>query len=680
MVGCIMPSDYRIFEITDGTDTVDLTFTAPNSATTFVPGGGSQIQLTPHAWDESINNLEATTFSERWQLVYKGGDTDELARKVDKLLKLLRKAWLNTNSRKRQWTPVYIKQRAVGETETRWAIVYGSPDVMLQPYMFSQSFEVMQIIKEFGVGITRGLWQSGVPGVLPDAITLDATDGPSGRSLIHVPNERSDLNVASIFNFDSSLAAWSANLSAIPNHDIWSVGGAVPAAGDIYYIGGFRAFHNTIWNIVTAGVYDADVAIEYSDGGGGWPTLDYGDECTIYPNGDENEIFKSVGDWGLNNIGPSNWASETVNGADRYWIRLRLNAVTAWTTTPQNGTANVYFPRKPCIDIPSDAFSGSISPLLHMRYKTPDGGDDDPGFSSMSRLVCGVRTNPRTFVSRLHAYRADIVPGWARVAGIDAGGAQDPAGPRGETLEVDFSTTDPLTVRTTITGTDKLDDWRGLYRVFVRAQQAGGAAGDVSLMVRTLINSAAATSTKMDSQIVAMKGVDEGIEVVDMFDGGVLQIPFTENVSDDDFTGCDLIFEIHASRDTGSAATLKIYDLILIPVDEWSVELNDPISDSDDGTSALRGLNMLDDDAGVVLNRTVKRIIDGSHIYSGEEWTRKGKAPEIEPGVDAKIFFLMMHYKSGGDWGDAPMMASCGMHFAFELRKRDRYFYLRGAD
>jgi len=118
----------------------------------------------------------------------------------------------------------------------------------------------------------------------------------------------------------------------------------------------------------------------------------------------------------------------------------------------------------------------------------------------------------------------------------------------------------------------------------------------------------------------------------------------------------DLIFEIHAGCGAGLGGTVDLYlwRLVLIPIDEWHVELDDPVTNSDYGTSALRGNKVLEIDGGILKDRTITRYNTGDALVPLETWSRRGAPPELEPQQETRLCFLVLSYKS--DWGAQPLL------------------------
>jgi len=347
-----------------------------------------------------------------------------------------------------------------------------------------------------------------------------------------------------------------------------------------------------------------------------------------------------------------------------------------WTTAPANGTVVVYNQHTPEIRIPEASLKGDVPPFVIKRLKSPDGGDEDNTMCSMSRIVVGMKSRGLdSFVSRLNCGGDGLSAGWAVAYGSDTAAVADPQAPGGDRADCDFALVSTQAWRVRFTGTDKLRDFAGEYRVFLRYSQTDVDPEDISIKLRVKIGSTDEFAPAFETGEVLSAGVYDRV-LMDLIPGDTLLLPFLEIVNADDLDS-DLIFEIWAELNAGSAE-LNFIDLILIPADEWIADLNDPISDPAAGTSALRGLNILDIDSGIIENRTIKNIVDNSDIVPVETWSRRSSPIEIEPNQDARLYYLIGHYNDG--WGEGPFLSENMQGFLAELYQQACYFYLRGAD
>ena len=186
----------------------------------------------------------------------------------------------------------------------------------------------------------------------------------------------------------------------------------------------------------------------------------------------------------------------------------------------------------------------------------------------------------------------------------------------------------------------------------------------------------AASAPHVNSVQVKLAGVDQGAEAVDL---GLLRLPFARTYTADSLAATDVIFQIFTERTTGSS-TLVIHDLVLIPIDEGSVGVDDPISDSSLGSSALRGLNALDVDAGVIDWRALKYSIEGANLIPAENWAVQDEPPAFKNiATLSRLYFMLLHYPVGGVWGEGPLISTLGCHVTFEMYGHYRYAVLRGA-
>ena len=659
------------FYITDGTDRIELLEAHSGYALAPVSGGLGGITAKTHAYDAPVLSAQELRFSERYTLVMADECTDTLAERFQKLVKMFRRSW-QRNHKLRYVSDVYLVEQSSGETNTRYAKVWSVPELNYPHPVFDDTFEQMRAIGNFGISIERGIWRSGVPGVLPSAITLTPTDGPVLPTSVIFANYQDDHEIDYIQTFGNGGTGWSGNLIAVAAHAMF----IDRVTGDEYYIGGGEPFWIDVWNLVTAGVYNDDTTFvyEYSDGAAGWLPLTLGDDLMLYP---DSEPWDNLGIVSMHHLPGNDWAADTVNlVANRYWIRITVTVPTAMAVSPANGTVVVYNQHTPEIRVPEASLKGDVPPFVVKRLKSPDGGDEDNTMCSMSRIVAGMKSRGLSgFDSRLNCGGDGLPAGWAVAYGSDTAAVADPQAPGGDRADCDFTLVTTQAWRVRFTGTDKLRDFAGEYRVFLRYSQTDGDEEDLSIKLRVKIGSTDDFAPAFETGEVFSAGTYDRV-LMDLIPGDTLLLPFLEIVNADDLDA-DLIFEIWGERNTGSGE-LNFIDLILIPADEWIADLNDPISDPESGTSALRGLNMLDIDSGVIENRTIKNIIDNSDIVPVETWSRRSSPIELEPNQDARLYYLIGHYNDG--WGEGPFLSENMQGFLAEMYQQACYFYLRGAD
>ncbi len=667
----------RTATITDDDLTVDLSDKAAIAAKS--PSGFGTTRFDPAAYDAKVPGEDALLFVENWELVVHGTDQDDLADKTRVLIKLLRRAFLyRTDQEYREsHQPVYITMQITGETNARYALVWGCR-FLESPDLFGPEVTYSSIIREFGVTISRYIWRGTKPGVLPTVTTLTPTNGSASPVFVHVSNFRDDVNITHIFNEDISAGpAWSGNLHGTNGFTIFPDPIGTDDQIDIGSTDNFLK-HIVLPKLsVAATLTTTDLKLYYYNGG--WVELTLGTEYTLFPGPTLKDCLEQTDyDIVISVLPKADAVTVAVNGVTAYWILIveaHVAPVYAVHAVTHAGQPD-YAQRTPEVRIPVSALSGDVPPYLLARFHAPYGGDENEGFANISRIVIGSKENPGVFTSHLNAGGDDNPAGWNVSFETDTAVNPEVRSPGGANAHCDFGGDETMVNRLDITGTAKMGAWVGQYRVFITARQSGGAAGDLGVMLRTYIHESEVYSPKYDTKTVSPQASDNGPEVLDL---GLLKIPFTRAANADDLTDADIIFEIHAERTTG-AGEIYFTQLILIPVDKWSYELDDPIMDSVNGTSALRGDSVLQVDGGVLGLRTGKFIRNGAYLYPAEEWGRGGPSLMVEPETETYLYFVLMHFRVGGTWGEGPFIASMGCHVAVELYAHACYSILRGDD
>jgi hypothetical protein len=671
-------ADFNEFYITDGADEVNLMLSNNGHGMGPERGGIPAISFDPSTYYHHLTSEEDLLFLESWTFVMRDGCPDSFATRSRKLFSMLIKAWLYRNTQRyKEKGPVYIVQRVRGETEKRFARVFTSPVLRMMQPLLNHQFELENLISNIGIPIARFAWEDGAPGTIPSSKnTFDKTNGgATAATLVPVANHYDDHSIDTIYRSDNGV--FSANLFGTAAHAIFPAAPAINV--DFYYVGSDEPFWHILWNIVTASVETGVTYLfEYSDGGAGWPDLTLGDDLTLYPDDDP---FDATGISGMFFHPGSDWAKETVNGDNKFWIRISISALTTYTTAPENGTDDVYNQRQPYALLPSSELEGDVPPLIRLRMLGTYGGDENVEMTNLSRVLIGAKSrNLDEFDSHLNPGGDGLPANWAVAYGTDTSTAADPEAPGGDQADCDFAGDTSNVMRVRFTGTGLASAYKGKYRPFIRCQQIGGDVADVTMNLRIRIDSTADYAPQIDTSAVSLGATDDGHELVDLEPGNYLQIPFGEFYEADSLEGADLIIEIWAQIEAGSAGTLEIYDLILLPVDEWWGEYEDPVTNSDSGSSALRGEKILIDDGGLVEDRAGMFKIDGSEEWFTELWERHGKPPSFVPlyGDTYRLHFIFAYYNA--TWGGDPMLSTPGMGVFLEWESRNQYLYLRGDD
>lgn len=664
----------RTFKLKRGATTIDLLNTASIIGKR---GGYGRTEFEEEHFDAATLD-ERPAIVEMLDLSLMASSHDNLATLQRSLTRILRQA-LQHRLKPQGFPPVYLEAQARNESNARYALVYG-PQRFVHQDLYDHPFELDSELDNTLLQFAReGVWRSGVPGVLPAApITLAPSDGPASPTTVHVSSFREKGDVTHLFNFTAVGSVYSANLygGALP-YALFPAGTAVNDAVRICSTVGPP--RHVVINIGTVGDFVGTLVAKYSKADGSWGTCTLGTHVTIYPGSTVSDLWKAAGNWVVNLGAITDWAPYTHNAVNGWWISIEFSAFTSMTTRPEVATHQPYTQRSPHVEIPSTALKGDVHPFALIRMRSPAGGGADPAFSAIARIMLGARSKGLSeFVDDLDlAADANNPAGWALSYGTDTSGSiQASEAPGGARANCTFATDTSLVMRVRLTGTAKLPSWIGGFRALLLVGQSGGSAGDTEIRLRARLAGTASSDPVMETKSIALKAVDSGLEVVDM---GRLRLPFVEQANADVWTGVDLIFDILARRASGASA-LRFYRLRLIPDDEWFCTLDAPISVGLTGDRALRGLDMLEFDGGILHKRLYKARVSGSAVLPMGDWVRAGPFPRFEPETQTRLYFMMMHYPVGGTWGTGPMIATPGMQLAVSIYAQACYLALRGGD
>jgi len=580
-----------------------------------------------------------------------GSSHDNLAAEFQKLVRLLRQA-RNYHLMAWEQEPVYLKTQLTGETLARYAVLYDAR-IEIDQSLFDAPTDPGNRVNDIKISVEREpYWRSHVPLTLPSGVNLLSPEAPTPQADVreqYVSNFRGEIALDKIYSFDASGPSFSSDLSASTSFNYFKPAGATPVAGDMMYFGATRAFFQIVLNIGTAFVGTAPVYIvEYWDGGSWTAGGDVGTEVLEGSTGLSTLTFN----------GRTDWASTTINSQDLYWVRIRIVSVSVWTTAPAQAGQIVYAVADTYIELTSGILDGDLPALTLIRFRNQVTDGD-----SITHAIMGIKSRGLTyFTSRLNCNTAAANPGsWAVTHFTDTGNEANPLGPDGRAATCSFDTVETLARRVRFINADQTEviDYEGTYAIFVRVEQENGDAGDVSVGFRLTTKDAV-----WSSRATALQFVDSGPEVVHLgtFTLGGAEVRAHEK-------GVDLIFDIRAKSDNGATPDLVMYDLVLMPIDEWGGVVAEPGPITDASISALTNFEL---DSGIL--RKGATLLEDAYDAGNHNVVlpleARGQLPMFEPSRKIRLYFLF-HDDSA---------AHCGMGGAVSLRFHERWLFLRGVE
>ena len=526
---------------------------------------GSSYMQGRQLFDKQLDNIIDT-----FVLNIVSGSKPETTLIINKITTLLDKGvsyWLNNY----QTDMVWLDMRLSCNTFNQYSLINDWNILELNDY-FSAPFGVNGTMEQVTLTIEHGVWTENEPGT-GTAIELQSgntnIEQTTAEKAVWVSNYWKDAPLTHVYVYDTTGPAWSANLAGV---DVATLFPAVPAAGDILYVGRTSvapgsAFDNLIWNIGTA-ENDLDMVIEMWDGAA-WTTFaaagyNIQDDTTTFDNTGRNCMTFDP-PW-TGNV----WTPVAINGVTAYWVRFRITAIGAAPSPPITAEA-VYTNEWPYYDIPADQILGTYPALgRSVNYRRDNSFiDEDTAQQNAltSSLILGLRSLDRgeDFIAFLPTYNNQLPVDFTYTI-ISAVASQqasnnapsgyytlwNPAGAATEDVAY-WIILDP-TART----------YSGTYRLFMRGREVGASRN-----IRNQIRVSTGNVANVVYSSPWKYNVANNDEVVDF---GVITIPDTHNFP----TYSNTIYIIIYGDATANTSDYYYYDLILMPVDELSAEIKIP--------------------------------------------------------------------------------------------------------
>ncbi len=621
--------------------------------------------------------MEGGKLAESYQLVVIEGDHDDLADTIQDLYDLLMDATLFGED---DWQndPVYIVQQGDTETNERYSRVVKWLDYEY-PNLFGNPFSQSSIMDPLVISILRTHpWTSQPVGTLGTAITLAESDGPAAPTKVHIANFRDDVLITHFKEKDddggyTDLGATDTLFPGVVAQGDYLIWGSTDQPLKIIVIPKLATAGNLTTTTYVLNYYVA-----------AWTALVLGTDYTCYPGPTLKDCFEQTTEDIVIAINmPSDAAKKVEDGANCYWIQLEeTNAGATYATNPvMHATLTVYAQKNNYVEIPAASLIGDSPPLALIRLWASAGGDENTSFANQSRILVGVKSEHGNvdlddFEPFLNAGNVDNPGAVAVTYGADTASVADTTAPGGARAHCTFATDATMARRVTFALDDLLPSYDGEYRLLVGVQQTGGAAGDVRVKGRTFVGGITDSDPHTDAGKAKTRGISNGIEVLDL---GLVRFPLSRAYYADSLAATDIAIEIHAERTTG-AGLLRIYFAYLFPIAAGSTGIDDPVTDTAKGSSALRGLNVMDIDAGLIADRNQKYMVVGSNLVNAQEWGRFNRPIEFKHrAARTKLYFLLLHYAAGNSWNTEPLIATPGCHLACEIFMSYGFATLRGS-
>jgi hypothetical protein len=446
---------------------------------------------------------------------------------------------------------------------------------------------------------------------------------------------------------------------------------AVPAATDAVYFGVDTTFPDTgpfcslVFDIQTAITGVTGTIWEYWSGAA-WSTLTVQDNTNADGAG-TGVAFDTVGVNSVHWVQPSNWATNNPGmGVTGYWVRMRVTAA-AGATAPVQQNRDVYTILWPYVEVDGDEVRGDIEALLRaMLYNQSKGRvSPNPDLPS-SRVVAGLRSTNRgtDFTPYLNMADEQNPGGVFLQLGVGASYANDVTTATGRRVDVTRGAGTSTNVIVSIFPATLVNEYRGKHHAFLRAYQTNGSSGDVEVWLRV--------QWYNQDLHVGERSIFQNTNDWQLIDFG--RVDLLSGFRGDETTGqIDLIVEIE--NVSGGSVTLRLYELVLMPVDEWSVdthEVNATVGETLDSTVYL------DVDSVLHPKRSLRALIRSAiaatldNIWNIWSWISASPA-KLQANATQRMWFLSTRENGTDDWRSEPYVAFSSQFYAVA-----RYLSMRG--
>lgn len=589
-------------------------------------------------------DVHLSTALETFELTLTAPNQDALAEKWQELRRLLNQAvryWVD------DWrtTPVWLEARSGCETNTRYAVIYNwRTPADAAPYAppFTNSPPIAanrQLILE------RGPWLESPPGVgvcVPGECIPEEGGGGCEISKTYITNHVAPAGkVDRIVFFDKSTGTYTNIVISGGGTSLFPVPVEVD---DALYFGRRR-------DPLTSNYFPfSSILVHLKDSGGGGSG--YTGVWQIYAGGawvacgglDETNGLKQDGWNEFNFVPPSTWNTLVVNSISGLWVRFLITGVGGVYKSPN--ALEVTSTTKNTVAV--QASDGDLPALLRCKLKHL--------LTNLNVAYIGSRTKQRgtDFTSCLNFSTVQNPP-FANVTVF--GGATFTTAydtPTGIVVTFTPGGASPEAPRAAITITDQVWQYHGAYRVFLRCHDTSSPAGKFILRL-------AATQDNVQfysSQRFTTSTVIYQRQLIDL---GMISItPRTPGVE-----SYQLVFLVYIESLAG-AATLRLFDLILIPADEWFGEFRiSPDTVAADYTSYT-------DIDGIKLranNIAVERVSITGKVYS-PYISITHSPPQIPAGEEVILHVITRDSNSGAsNWYNDNSVT---------IERQARYYSLRG--
>lgn len=375
---------------------------------------------------------------------------------------------------------------------------------------------------------------------------------------IFISNKFSFSNITHVFHFNG------VNFSNLQfgNAPPYEIFGSTAVANRAVYFGSKSndinvpggPFSSVVFDI-TQEAQNITVTWEYWDGSI-WATLGVQDNTDQFKNTGVNSVSWQI---------PSAWETTTISSVTGYWVRARISTVGSDPQIPIHNNRYIYTSLLPYAEIAAGQVQGDLPAAGRIQWYNQSGID-------VERTICGLRSVDRgvNFNAFINISDVQTPFGLTVAKGSETGVSwqDDISAPTGRSLIASYSSSGDLNdwndLATITLGTSVAGDYSGYYKAILRCfyNHASSQVWNLRIQIRfgsggTRLN----TRTIYPTTIADWEALDFGQLAISTRQGSSR----VSNLADE----MKIVIQGYC---TTVSRPLTLYDLVLIPIDEWSID------------------------------------------------------------------------------------------------------------
>jgi len=484
-----------------------------------------------------------------------------------------------------------------------------------------------------------------------------------------VGNRRSGI-LTHAWYFDASTPIYSSNLLGLTLP--YALLPSTPAANDILY---FMSETNNALSAPIGGlVFDLSTPMSGVSGvweyynGGAWQTL----QAAFTPNYGSQPLESE----GINSIHarqPADMTTVLINSVTGWAVRFRVTSVSS-PVAPVQQNRHPYTIGNNDLLIETGDLGGDLPPLLNLVLHNR--ADNTGGLATVpipvGRVIMGMRQVIRggDFIAAINLADKYNPSGITLGAGSNTSAGDDPQAPTGRVYIFNPAGAASITQRLAIVFTNLFSqNYKGVFKPFLRVKQVGGSAGDMGVRLRIGILSASNIIYTSDTLYTTV--VDE-FEILEFRE---VTLPPNLDAIKTNEAIAGIIIAIDALNTNATPPDLHLVDLFLMPVDEYSLDVYDTLQTAESSLANTDTNRQLELDSAYRLKRQASALLE---LEQGPipilDWAINANGPLVlQPSNDQRLYFLFAHANGNNGWNSYPENAVSIQAFI-----QKRYFSMRG--